>query len=203
MLVRAFPYHDQEKGEYGDEMGYIAPSSFFTKNKKKIYFRTAEDKDAAAMHALTKSVIEEENGLIMTIHDFLLTIEDQIHRNQIFLQHPKTIAMVAFHHETLIGILTIEPEHLLKTCHRGNVGIIIHEHYRSEGVGKKLMELAIQWAKSNHVYEKLQLDVLETNIRAVKLYEKLGFFHEGKIENAVKHKEGVYENVLTMGLFLH
>lgn len=155
------------------------------------------------MHQLTKKVMEEEKGLIMTIHDFTMTIKEQASRNYLFLQHPQTIAIIAFHEKHLVGILTIEPEHLLKTHHRGVVGIIIHEDYRSEGIGKKLMEIAIEWAKNTHIYEKLELDVLETNKQAIALYEKLGFFHEGKIEKAVKHGKDVYENIFVMGLYLH
>lgn len=194
--------HNLKKRRGGNILGAISPLDFNTKKNNKVLIRTAEESDGPGMYHLTKEVILEENGLIMTIHDFTMSIQDQINRNHIYLQHPQTIAIIALLENNLLGILSIEPEHLIKTCHRGNLGIIIHRNYRSEGLGKKLMETAIQWAKENRVYEKLELEVLQSNEQAILLYEKLGFTREGVIEKAVKHQNNRYDNLLKMGLYL-
>ncbi|PTX59149.1 hypothetical protein C8P63_11394 [Melghirimyces profundicolus] len=51
--------------------------------------------------------------------------------------------------------------------------------YRGMGLGKKLMEYTIAWAKA-HGIEKINLDVWETNDRAIRLYRKYGFRLEGR-----------------------
>ncbi|SMO82599.1 GNAT family N-acetyltransferase [Melghirimyces algeriensis] len=50
--------------------------------------------------------------------------------------------------------------------------------YRGMGLGKKLMEYTINWAKK-HGIEKINLDVWDTNDRAIRLYRKYGFRVEG------------------------
>lgn len=184
-------------------MGYISPLTVQVKGHKEVMIRTAEGSDGKAMYELTKEVILEERGLIMTINDFLLTVEDQANRNELFLQHPQTVAIIAEHKNKFLGILTIEPDHLFKTAHRGHLGIIIQRDYRSLGIGKILVNTAIHWATNNIYYEKIELEVLESNKPAISLYEKLGFIHEGRIERAVKHNENQYDHLLKMGLLVY
>ncbi|WP_188431839.1 GNAT family N-acetyltransferase [Kroppenstedtia guangzhouensis] len=51
--------------------------------------------------------------------------------------------------------------------------------YRGMGLGKKLMEYTIDWAKVNGI-EKINLDVWSNNDRAIRLYQKYGFRLEGR-----------------------
>jgi len=52
--------------------------------------------------------------------------------------------------------------------------IIIDEKYRNKGIGKKLMEMAIEYAKENNCYKiTLQSGIKRTE--AYKFYEKIGF----------------------------
>lgn len=183
-------------------LAYISPFTVQLRGNRELLIRTAASHDGKAMHQLTKDVVSEEAGLIMTMEDYFLSVEEEMRRNEVFLQHPQTIAIIAEHEKKLIAILTIEPEPLLKTAHRGSLGIIIHRDYRSQGIGKILMNTAIQWAKNNIYYEKLELEVLQSNVPGISLYEKVGFVHEGIIQDAVKHRENNYENLLKMGLLL-
>ncbi|MFA9555884.1 N-acetyltransferase family protein [Evansella sp. AB-rgal1] len=181
-------------------MAFVSPKRVLTKQKNTIIIRTGDMNDALGMHELTKDVLREEKGLVMTIHDFTMTVEDQRIKNDWYVQLPKTLTLLAEDQKKIIGILTIEPEPFIKTAHRGNLGIIIHKDYRSEGVGNALMETALQWVKSSKMYDKIQLEVLESNIRGIALYEKLGFKIEGIIKNALKHANNSYENIHIMGL---
>ncbi|MDQ0256562.1 RimJ/RimL family protein N-acetyltransferase [Evansella vedderi] len=185
-----------------DKLGIINPIQFKTKSNDTFVIRTANSSDGYGMHQLTKEVLEEEKGLIMTLRDFNMTIEDQMRKNDMYLNHPQTLALLAEHNRTLIGILTLEPEYLIKTMHRGNLGIVIKKEYRSLGIGKKLMTTALSWAKKNRTYEKIELEVLESNKNAIALYEKLGFIKEGNFVNAVKHNEQKYEDLIRMGFHL-
>jgi len=57
--------------------------------------------------------------------------------------------------------------------------VIIDENYRRKGVGRKLMEMAIKYAKDNNCY-KVVLQSGNKRIEAHELYEKLGFNGESK-----------------------
>nr|WP_139189581.1 GNAT family N-acetyltransferase [Evansella caseinilytica] len=172
-----------------------------TKDNESIYIRAAQTSDGLQMQRLTEEVIKEEDGLIMTMDDFTMTVEQQAEKNGYFLQHPKAITLVAERNRQIIGILTIEPQFLMKTAHRGTLGLIVKKFFRSQGIGKALMIQAIRWAKIDGQYEKLELEVLENNLQAISLYKRLGFELEGVKLCGVKH-DNTYENLHQMGLFL-
>ncbi|WP_049786649.1 GNAT family N-acetyltransferase [Evansella cellulosilytica] len=183
-------------------MAHISHKYFETKRKQRVLLRTATANDGLGMHTLTKEVLFEEKGLVMTIKDFTMTVEEQAQQNEWYLQLPHTLTLVAEHNHIIIGILTIEPEIFLKTAHRCNIGLIIKEEFRSLQIGWALMNTAISWAKNTPYYEKIELEVLSSNHAAIKLYERLGFQIEGTVNNAIKHRDDHYENLHRMGLSL-
>ena len=70
--------------------------------------------------------------------------------------------------------------------------------YRDQGVGKALMTATLQKAKTKGL-TRIELTVRENNIRAIALYEKLGFEKEGVHKNGVCI-DGKYENHIFMAL---
>ena len=50
----------------------------------------------------------------------------------------------------------------------------VSSHYGGEGIGSTLIKQAISYAIENG-FENISLEVFPTNIRAMKLYEKIGF----------------------------
>ena len=74
------------------------------------------------------------------------------------------------------------------------------EGYRNQGIGKQLLRAAITQAQQ-HDFKRIELSVLSTNLRAYKLYRKLGFVEEG-----IKHRsvflEGTYFDRIMMALWL-
>lgn len=65
------------------------------------------------------------------------------------------------------GFLTPEP-------HGFVFDVWVAPEHRGKGVGKFLMEWAVRWARSKG-YNKIKLEVAETNERARHVYEELGF----------------------------
>lgn len=57
-------------------------------------------------------------------------------------------------------------------------GMVINDLYQGMGYGKILGERMISWAKEAN-FKKIWLTVYSENIRAIKLYKKLGFQKEG------------------------
>lgn len=53
-------------------------------------------------------------------------------------------------------------------------GIVVDPEYRGQGVGSRLFSRLITYAESEH-YTTIRLDVIDTNIGAYRLYERLGF----------------------------
>lgn len=85
-------------------------------------------------------------------------------------------------------------------AHIGSLGIGILAPYRGLGIGKKLLQTAIQKAEQKGL-TRIELTVRENNEPAIALYKKFGFVIEGI------HKKGVcidgkYENHVFMALLL-
>jgi ribosomal protein S18 acetylase RimI-like enzyme len=85
-------------------------------------------------------------------------------------------------------------------AHVGSLGIGVLAAYRGQGIGKKLMQAAIQQAEQKGL-TRIELTVREQNKPAIALYKKLGFEEEGVHKNAVCI-EGKYENHIFMALLL-
>ncbi len=87
-----------------------------------------------------------------------------------------------------------------KVQHVGEIGINILDGYRNKGLGYKMMDYAIDWAR-NKGYIKLCLSVFSTNERAASLYKKCGFMEEGRRRAQFKIDDE-YADEIDMGLFL-
>jgi ribosomal protein S18 acetylase RimI-like enzyme len=85
----------------------------------------------------------------------------------------------------------------LKVKHRCQMGIAIKKEYWCAGIGRILLEEAINQARECG-FEQMELEVVSRNTRAIRLYEKVGFEVYGIRKNAMKLKDGTYYSELLM-----
>lgn len=78
--------------------------------------------------------------------------------------------------------------------------MIGNEEHRGKGVGTFAVSAMVNHAFFDLNLRRLQLEVLEYNQTAQKLYKKIGFVEEGRKRKAV-FKDGQYVDELIMGLF--
>lgn len=92
----------------------------------------------------------------------------------------------------LVGSLGLYPvERHLRTRHRCEVGLGVLPGWQGLGIGKLLLQRALDAAPSAG-YEQMELTVVTENTPARSLYEKLGFSVTGTIPHAYKNKAGRY-----------
>lgn len=82
--------------------------------------------------------------------------------------------------------------------HIGVLGIGLLPEARGQGLGGRLMQSAIDaaWARG---LSRIELSVRTDNTRAARLYERLGFEHEG-IKRRACLVDGVYHDIRAMAL---
>ncbi len=85
--------------------------------------------------------------------------------------------------------------------HVGVLGMGLLPSWRGRGIGTQLLTRSIEHAKDINNLEKVELEVFESNLPAVRLYMKMGFSVEGRRVKARK-LEGVYDNIILMGAFI-
>lgn len=84
-----------------------------------------------------------------------------------------------------------------KARHTGSLGIMVHDQFQGRGIGRKLMEALLDTADNYLGLVRVELEVYPDNARAIRLYEDLGFEHEGRKRKAV-WRHGEHQDMLLM-----
>lgn len=95
------------------------------------------------------------------------------------------------------GYCEVRPENYdSEISHRGVLGMAVLEEYRGKGIGKALLNRAID--ASSGIFEVLTLSVFSHNRPALNLYEKSGFVQYGVLKKAVKRENRYFDEILMM-----
>lgn len=160
--------------------------------------RSPEEKDAKTMLELFKKQTEETDNGLSYPEEVLLTVEQEASFIKMIANSERNFFYAAYDGEHQIGNAMIEcVNERKKTRHRANFAISILKDYWGQGLGRKLLQEVIEAAKEAG-YEQVELEVVETNERAIKLYESEGFEHVGKYPRGFKLKDGTYADMLVM-----
>jgi len=146
--------------------------------------------------ALTR--VAQERDFLASIDGF--SLEGTISFMQEIIQnnHAQYFAIA---NNKVIGWCDIIPKSMVGFKHVGTMGMGIVKEYRGQGIGSRLLKEAINHSQNICHLEKIELDVFESNINAIKLYKKLDFIEEGKRIKARK-LDNIYTNEIQMGLIL-
>ncbi|HCU85491.1 GNAT family N-acetyltransferase [Methylophilus sp. UBA6697] len=107
---------------------------------------------------------------------------------------------IALYNQQVVGWCDIASLDRPVYAHAGVLGIGVVRRHRQQGIGKRLMQAALEAACASGL-TRITLTVREHNDVAIKLYEQFGFLKEGLHINAVKVNEH-YENYISMALLL-
>ena len=102
---------------------------------------------------------------------------------------------------TIAGSLSFSAGHRPRVRHTGEFGMSVLKEYWGLGIGSLMLDVLIDWARKSGIVKKINLRVRSDNQRAVHLYERKGFVHEGTISREIV-LDGTYFNRHWMGLEL-
>lgn len=173
------------------------PSRSQLPDGRDLLVRTATPADAEAWIA-TIDRIAAERVYLMT-EKFGRTV-DEI-RTQFREADPRNVLwLVAEVAGTVVGGADVHRGKWEKTAHTGDLGIFLLPDYRGLGIGRRMMERMIGWARSVGV-RKLKLGVFATNERAIALYRGLGFAEEARLhDEAILNGHPVDEVLMVLWL---
>jgi ribosomal protein S18 acetylase RimI-like enzyme len=105
---------------------------------------------------------------------------------------------VAREGETLLGTYFIKPNQPGLGSHVCNCGYVVAPEARGRGVAAAMCEHSQQFARERG-FRAMQFNfVVATNVRAVKLWERLGFAVVGRLPGAFHHRDLGYVDALVM-----
>jgi len=111
------------------------------------------------------------------------------------------VALIAEMDGEIAGLLHVEGSPKKRLRHNGEFGITVRKAYWGKGIGPRLMEAMIDWAKASGLVRKLNLKVLVNNTNAIRLYERFGFEKEGCIRRDTC-LDGKFYDIYLMGLLI-
>jgi RimJ/RimL family protein N-acetyltransferase len=142
-----------------------------------IEIRRAVPGDAARLAELTEQVAGEPEGWL--ISDGVTPGARQERRYLRAIRHSANAAVfVAEAPEGLVGRLSLARDIHPASRHVADLGLMVAKSRRGQGIGRALLEQAVEWARGASV-RKLELHVFPHNEAALRLYERFGFEREG------------------------
>jgi len=158
-----------------------------------IVVRRAEAGDAAELVALANDVSAEPEGWM--IWNEWRGAGDERRYLRAVRRHPDAAVLVAEVDGHLAGRLSLARDQHPASRHVADLGLMVSARFRRQGVGRALLEAAVEWAREHEV-AKIELHVFPWNAPAIALYEAFGFRHEGYRHRHYLRDDGYADAVL-------
>lgn len=84
-----------------------------------------------------------------------------------------------------------------KVDHRCQMGISVSNGQQGKGIGSLMMDSLLDSARQTG-FSQMELEVVASNTRAIRLYEKFGFQKVGTIPCGFRYREGYCEKLLLL-----
>jgi RimJ/RimL family protein N-acetyltransferase len=162
----------------------------------EIELRPSEERDLASFHACLDAVARERRWLGMVEAPPLEAVRQ-------FWESGRhgTVQFVALENARVVGWCDIRPNPLEGFRHAGELGMGILDGYRERGLGAELLGRTLASVRANGL-TRVGLEVFASNTRAIALYRRFGFAHEG-VKRAGRILDGRVEDIVCMALLLH
>jgi RimJ/RimL family protein N-acetyltransferase len=165
---------------------------------RRVLIRRAEPDDAAALLAYLHRVGGETINLTFGAEGpGISEAEEREYLTQVAASD-NSLAILALAGDEIVGALTFDGGRRARLRHAGEFGISLLQAYAGQGLGRVLIEYMIAWAERSGVVRKINLKVRVDNIPAIRLYERLGWVHEGRTTRDTLI-DGKFNDCLLMG----
>ncbi len=162
--------------------------------EERIYLRELEEEDASEEYLswlndkeIKKYIETPETTKVNQLKDYIKKQKEN--KNSFF------VGIFDKENDKHIGNIKLEPiDWKLKTA---TLGILIgNKNYWGKAYGTESVKLMVDYAFAKMNLEKIKLGVIETNKRAIKCYENVGFVVKKIDTKALEHDGIKYDNVL-------
>jgi len=158
--------------------------------------RTATAADAEALVAIIDEVSRE--GRFFLRSKFRQDTDVEAAFIELTIRHGGTI-LVAEADGRVVGWLTLQRDKTPFRRHICLLGMGVLKPFRGQGIGRKLVNEALRFARASEGIERIELSVRATNTAAIALYQSAGFAYEGRRIRSVRDDTGHYDDEILMG----
>jgi RimJ/RimL family protein N-acetyltransferase len=162
-------------------------------NTGSAIIRVAEPADAAATTALRVAMAQESEFLSGEPGEIRTDLEAGADFLGKKLTSPVDLYILAEVEGRCVGIASLDGSTQRRFGHGATLGLGVARDFWRQGLGRALICTLLDWADSRGLV-RIALEVVETNSGAVRLYESLGFEHEGRLRFRRKHGSTYLDN---------
>jgi RimJ/RimL family protein N-acetyltransferase len=161
--------------------------------------RRGEAGDAAAFLAYLRRMGGETGFVSFGAEGIELTVEEEAAHIAKTNARDNAVFLLAMAGGEIVGGLTFSAGTRPRLRHSGEFGVSVLREWWGRGVARALLEAMLAWARESGVVRKINLRVRADNVRAIALYERLGFVREGRVTRDLL-VDGEFHDTLLMGL---
>jgi GNAT superfamily N-acetyltransferase len=158
---------------------------------------TRADDDAAELIAV-RDEVAAEGDLIAGVPGERSVLEESLALSSLVASGGLGLTLLV--DDRVVGNLMVERRRGPYESHRGDVSLALRQGFRGLGLGRALLDTAVDWARAVGI-TKLTLGVFPSNERALALYRAVGFVEEGVLRGQLR-VAGSERDLVVMGLRL-
>lgn len=174
----------------------------YLKNGDMVQIREAAKEDAPDLVAYLQKIGGESDFLTFGPGEFSVSVSDEADVLEESRNAQNRIMLLALVGNKVTGCLHFEGGARPRIEHTGEFGVSVLKDYWDKGIGTEMVKELILWAKSSNRIRKLNLRVRSDNLRAISVYQKLGFIQEGLITREF-FISGEFYDFIYMGLIIN
>lgn len=149
-----------------------------------LVIREAELEDARPFIRLQETIFSETDFMLYGKSDIQMTVQSIRKEMASWQKTDNSILLLAIMNGQFAGYVLFTGGPAPRALHRASVVIGVKQEFSQKGIASSLMLHGEKWAKDAGI-SKLELSVIKENVKAQRLYKKLGFEVEGDRKNAL------------------
>jgi RimJ/RimL family protein N-acetyltransferase len=150
--------------------------------------------DATALVRLAHEVGTEPEGWLISTSEWRGAADERRYLRAVRRSRDAAV-FVAESPEGIVGRLSVGRDPHPASAHVADLGLMVAKGQRRRGIGRALLEQAVDWAREVGV-SKLELHVFPHNEPAIQLYEAFGFRREGYRRQHYRRNGGLVDAIL-------
>ena len=151
-----------------------------------VEIRKAEAADAEKLLEYCRQIGGETDNLTFGSEGISMTVEQETAYLEGIYNSCKQIYLIAVEDGEMVGSAQFSGFVKPRLAHRGEISISVRKAFWGKGIGSRLMEELIRFARDVAKVEMISLEVRSDNVRAIGLYEKFGFQKTGTFRGFMK-----------------
>jgi len=177
------------------------PLKVTLKDGRPCIIRRASEDDAERCLVFLPARIAESDFLNCMPGEFSLTLDEERTFLRERTSRPNSIALVAEVDGEIVATAGCEGSKLKRLAHHTECGLVVSKMFWGQGIGRKLMECLLDWARESGL-KKMVLRAFGDNLKAIALYDSLGFVEEGRLRADALKADGSYRDTILMACHL-